>query len=228
MPLGDLAAERLPQNDLRAVLELGMLEVIKGGTTTLIEMFRMQQEVLFQVARDMGMRLYGAPYLFSTSKLTLGPDGVPRYEARDGDAQGLERWRAISALTRRGGRPPPRRARAARGGQLRSRPPARGPQGGERDGLPITIHLSQTKPEMDLIQRRHGTTPEEYLAGVGLLGPDLIVAHCIHSSDASLDLLKRTDTTIVSCPLTYARQGELRRSAASQDGASARPRHGRL
>jgi cytosine/adenosine deaminase-related metal-dependent hydrolase len=209
MPLGDLAAEKLPESDLRAVLALGMLELIKGGTTTLLEMFRVQQEVLFQVARDMGMRLYGAPYLFSTSKLTLGPDGVPRYEARAGDAQGLERWRAMFRAHDGGA-----------GGRLRV---ALGPHGTDscgpdllrevrkaanEAGCRITIHLSQTKPEMDLIQRRHGTTPEEYLASVGLLGPDLIVAHCIHSSDASLDLLKRTDTTIVSCPLTYARQGE--------------------
>ena len=75
-------------------------------------------------------------------------------------------------------------------------------------GCPITIHLSQTRAEMELIQRRHGKTPEEYLEHVGLLGPDLLVAHCVESSDAGLDLLKRTNTTVVSCPLTYARQGQ--------------------
>jgi cytosine/adenosine deaminase-related metal-dependent hydrolase len=209
MPLGDLAAEKLPEPDLRAVLALGMLELIKGGTTTLLEMFRVQQEVLFPVARDMGMRLYGAPYLFSTSKLTLGPDGMPRYEAREADARGLERWRAMF-----------RAHDGSAGGRLRV---ALGPHGtdscgpdllrevrktADELGCRITIHLSQTKAEMELIERRHGTSPEEYLARAGLLGPDLVVAHCIQSSDAGLDLLKRTDTTIVSCPLTYARQGE--------------------
>jgi cytosine/adenosine deaminase-related metal-dependent hydrolase len=209
MPLGDLATEKLPEPDLRAVIEIGMLELIKGGTTTLLEMFRIQQEVIFQVARDMGLRLYAAPYLFSTSKLTLGPDGMPKYEARESDARGLDRWKTLF-----------RTYDGAADGRIRV---ALGPHGtdscgpdllrevrktADEFGCPITIHLSQTRAEMELIQRRYGKTPEEYLEHVGLLGPDLLVAHCVESSDAGLDLLRRTNTTVVSCPLTYARQGQ--------------------
>jgi cytosine/adenosine deaminase-related metal-dependent hydrolase len=209
MPLGDLAAERLPEEDLKAVIALGMLELLKGGTTTLLEMFRMQQEATFEVARDMGLRFYAAPYLFSTSRLTLGPDGIPRYEAREADAHGLEHWRSLF-----------RTYDGAAEGRIRV---ALGPHGtdscgpdllrevrrtADELGCPITIHLSQTRAEIELIRQRHGRSPEEYLAEVGLLGPDLLVAHCIQSSDAALDLLARTGTTVVSCPLTYARQGE--------------------
>jgi cytosine/adenosine deaminase-related metal-dependent hydrolase len=209
MPLGDLAAERLPEEDLGAVLALGMLELIKGGTTTLLEMFRIQQEVTFRMARDMGLRFYAAPYLFSTSKLTLGADGMPRYETRESDAGGLDRWKTLF-----------RTHDGSAGGRIRV---ALGPHGtdscgpdllrevrktADELGCRITTHLSQTRAEVELIQTRHGKTPEEYLAHVGLLGPDLLVAHCVESSDAGLDLLERTGTTVVSCPLTFARQGQ--------------------
>ena len=70
-----------------------MLEVIKGGSTTLMEIFRPQQEVTVPVGIDMGIRLYAAPYLFSTSKMTLGDDGMPRYESRNTDQFALDRWK---------------------------------------------------------------------------------------------------------------------------------------
>lgn len=208
MPLGDFVVERLPEKDLRAVIELGMLEIIKGGTTTLLEVFRAQQEVTFAVGRDMGIRLYAAPYLFSTSKLTLGLDGMPRYEAREADAYTLDRWKELYEKYEGGAE-----------GRIRV---VLGPHGtdscgpdllreirktaDEHDCL-ITIHLAQSKAEMEIVRGRYGKTPEEYLEHVGLLGPDLLVAHCVESSEGGLELLRRTNTTIVNCPLTYARGG---------------------
>jgi cytosine/adenosine deaminase-related metal-dependent hydrolase len=209
MPLGDLAVERLPETDLRAVIALGMLEVIKGGTTTLLEMFRDRQEITFDVGREMGLRLYGAPYLFSTSKLTLDPAGYPRYTARESDAQSLGRWRQLFDTYDGTGN-----------GRVRV---LLGPHGtdscapdllravrrtADEVGCLITIHLSQNRAETDIISQRYGTTPEEYLASVGLLGRDLLAAHCVESTDDGLSLLGRTGTTVVSCPLTYARQGQ--------------------
>lgn len=208
MPIGDLAVERLPQKDLRAIIELGMLEVIKSGTTTLMEIFRPQQEVTVPVGIDMGIRLYAGPYLFSTSKLSLGDDGMPKYESRNTDPYALDRWKEFHA-----------KYEGAGGDRVRVLLSPHGTDSCNPELLRqirktanaykslISIHLSQTKAEIKLIKERHGKTPEEYLRDVGLLGPDLLVAHCVESSDADLDILKQTDTTIVSCPLTYARGG---------------------
>ena len=49
--------------------------------------------------------------------------------------------------------------------------------------------------------------PAEYLEHCGLLGPNLIAAHCIYCSDEELEILRRTDTTVVSCPRTFSRVG---------------------
>ncbi len=209
MPLGDLAVERLTREELRAVVELGMLEIIKGGTTTLFEVFRSQQDVTFDAASAMGLRLYGAPYLFSTSKLTLGADGTPQYEDRDSDVHSLKRWTSLFQ-THDGAADG--RIRVALGPHA---PDSCGPdllrevrKVADEVGCLITIHLSQSKAELDVVRRRYGRTSEEYLDHVGLLGPDLLVAHCVESSDAGLDLLHRTDTTVVNCPLTYGREGQ--------------------
>jgi 5-methylthioadenosine/S-adenosylhomocysteine deaminase len=41
-----------------------------------------------------------------------------------------------------------------------------------------TIHLNQSRWEVEQVLRRHGVPPTEYLAQSDFLGPDLIAAHC--------------------------------------------------
>ena len=74
-------------------------------------------------------------------------------------------------------------------------------------GCLITIHMAQSLAELDIIKERHGVSPARYLQQVGLLGPDVLVAHGVCASGEDLDLLQRTDTTLVNCPQTFARGG---------------------
>ena len=122
MPLGDLAIETLEAGEMQAVVELALLELLKGGTTTLVEIFRNRQHGTFEAAERMGLRFYGAPYLFSTGALTMDADGEPAYAARDADESDLDRCLALRARGRRrtpdlGGAVHPRR----RGRDRRSR-----------------------------------------------------------------------------------------------------------
>ena len=208
MPMGGAAVEILSPDEMRAVFELGLLEVIKGGTTTLMEMFRIRQEGSFEVARDMGLRFYGMPYLMSHVPVGVGADGLPEYQAvSDVDAI-LDHWRAIH-----------QQHNGAAGGRLCV---GLGPHGSDscdadllrairgladEHGSLITIHLSQTESEQVLNEKRHGKTPSEFLDGAGLLGPDLLAAHCIFASDADLGLLRMRGVSIVNCPLTFGRGG---------------------
>jgi len=47
---------------------------------------------MFDAAEEMGIRFYGAPYLFSASDAKAGPDGVVNYAGDDAKPYGyLER-----------------------------------------------------------------------------------------------------------------------------------------
>jgi len=50
-------------------------------------------------------------------------------------------------------------------------------------------------------------TPVEFLDSLGLLGPDVFVAHCLYATDSDLEILRRRRVSIVNCPRTYARGG---------------------
>jgi len=44
---------------------------------------------------------------------------------------------------------------------------------------PILIHVSEMKKEWDDSQKQNGMSPVQYLDKVGVLGPDVVAAHCI-------------------------------------------------
>lgn len=69
-----------------------------------------------------------------------------------------------------------------------------------RHGLLIHMHLSETTKEVDDCLREHGVRPVEYLHSLGLLGPDLILAHAVWMTDAEMALLAQHGVRVVHCP----------------------------
>jgi len=156
----------------------------------------------------MGIRFYGAPYLFSTSDAKAGPDGVVHYAGDDGQAD-MDTWNALYQRWNGEGDgriglamsphatdtcgPDLLRACAARAREL---------------DVPITTHLAQSQAEVATIGSRHGgRTPAEYLDWLGLLAPDLLAAHCIASTDDDLKLMAARGATVLNCPRVFARSG---------------------
>ena len=59
-----------------------------------------------------------------------------------------------------------------------------------RHDLPLHIHLSETLKEVEDCKARHGgLSPVEYLDAIGVLGPNLLAAHCLWLSEHDIELL---------------------------------------
>ena len=54
---------------------------------------------------------------------------------------------------------------------------------------PILMHVSEMKKEWEDSEKDHGMSPVQYLNSIGVLGPDLIAAHCIFVDSADRKLL---------------------------------------
>lgn len=208
LPLSKTALQILSPQERLAVARLGILQLLKGGATTVMEPFRNGLPEMFEAAEEMGLRFYGAPYLFSTADAKAGPDGRVSYAGDDGAAD-LAAWNALHARWegRAEGRirlamsphatdtcgPDLLRACAARARDL---------------GVPVTTHLAQSDDEVATIRARYdGRSPAEYLDWLGLLAPDLLAAHCIASSDDDLRLMAARGATVLNCPRVFARAG---------------------
>jgi 5-methylthioadenosine/S-adenosylhomocysteine deaminase len=64
----------------------------------------------------------------------------------------------------------------------------------------IHIHIAETEFEWDNIHNLYGTTPTRHLYDLGLLGSDVLGAHCIWLSDEDIQLLKQTGTSVAHNP----------------------------
>jgi len=66
----------------------------------------------------------------------------------------------------------------------------------DKHDLGYTIHLSQSRPEVDFMVRHHGVRPPAFLNRHGFLGPRLFAAHCRYVDAADIALLGRSGTIV--------------------------------
>ena len=66
----------------------------------------------------------------------------------------------------------------------------------EKHDLGYTIHLSQSRAEVDFMKRHHGMSPPAFLARHGFLGPRLFAAHCRYVDDGDIALLGKSGTMV--------------------------------
>lgn len=76
-----------------------------------------------------------------------------------------------------------------------------------KHGLKIHMHLSETLGEVEQCIKEHGMRPVHYLDSLGLLGPDVILAHCVHVDDSEIAVLAKHDVTVVHCPCSNMKLG---------------------
>ena len=64
----------------------------------------------------------------------------------------------------------------------------------------IHIHVSETEKEINDVSEEKGLRPFEYLDKIGLLGPDVVAAHCVWLSDNEIDIIKKNDVKVSHNP----------------------------
>ena len=65
---------------------------------------------------------------------------------------------------------------------------------------PILIHVAEMKKELDDSLKNNGATPVQYLERIGVLGPDVIAAHCIFVDETDRKLLAQRGVGCVHNP----------------------------
>lgn len=67
-------------------------------------------------------------------------------------------------------------------------------------GLLIHTHASENRGEIAVVEARYGKRNLLALHDLGISGPHVCVAHCIHLSEAEVALLATTGTHVLHCP----------------------------
>jgi 5-methylthioadenosine/S-adenosylhomocysteine deaminase len=166
---------------------LGVLEMIRGGTTTYADMYYFEDAVA-RATKEAGMR----GVLGETIIDFPAPDNKTLPQAFAYTEAYLKRWKGDPLIT-----------------------PAVAPHSiytcsertlqesaalARRYGAPILTHLAEARFELEQSRAKHGLTPTGYLGSIGLLGPDVVAAHCVWVNADDIALLAHSGTGCVHNP----------------------------
>lgn len=77
----------------------------------------------------------------------------------------------------------------------------------DRHGVGIHVHLNESKAEVEMSRKAHGKTPVELVHDLGLLGPDVVAAHCVWLTDGEIEIVRKTGTHVSHNPVSNAKLG---------------------
>ena len=70
----------------------------------------------------------------------------------------------------------------------------------EQLGLGVHTHLHETEDELAHSVKQYGVRPIKRLAELGVLGPNLVAAHCVHLNDEEMQLMHDYGCHVAHCP----------------------------
>lgn len=174
---------RMTRDDVRVGAELGMAEMLLGGTTTSADMYWMDEAVA-EAAEKAGIRT-----VISTSIL----DG--RKEDFDRDFQLLVSKYAPGMHSRISLMVAPHAVYTC---GLETLAYAR--DVAARYGIGLAIHVSETEDEQRMIRERYGKTPIEVMRELEMLNPQTLVVHAVHVSDSDIETMRRHGVSVAHNP----------------------------
>lgn len=180
-------AELTPE-DVAAGARLGMLEMIRGGTTTFCDMY-FHEGAIADAAVEAGLRCR-----LGHGVITVG---------RDDEVIEAELETAASIVAEHDGRGDGRITTAVMPHAVNTVDPdtlARLADIARDNDVPVHIHCAETADDVETVRDRDGASPVETLAEAGVLDGPAFVAHGVHLDDSALEAMAATDTGIAHCP----------------------------
>src|SRR5215813_9258929 len=216
---------------IRASARLGIAEMIKGGTTCALTMETVQHtEAVLKVVDESGFRATVGKCMMDKGDDVPGPlqeqtrasiaESVALIKKWHGSANGRIRCcfapRFAISCTSELLEEVARLARA--------------------HGVMIHTHASENQQECAMVESETGRRNVVYLDAIGISGPHVLLAHCIHLDPTEMDTLARTRTNVSHCPSSNLKLGSgiahvtemLERGISVSLGADGAPCNNRL
>ncbi|WP_049924361.1 amidohydrolase [Halopiger djelfimassiliensis] len=182
------AEEELTAADVRAGAELGLLEMIKSGTTGFADMYFRVPEIAAAV-EEAGLRARLGHGVVTVVKDDAGARSDMQTSLEiareyDGAADG----RISTAFM-------PHSLTTVDEEYLEEFVPK-----AREAGVPIHYHANETADEVAPIVEEHDVRPLTYAAERGMLESEDFIAHGVHVDEREIELLAETGTGVIHCP----------------------------
>lgn len=181
--------DKLNDDDVYWGTQLGMLEMIAGGTTCFCDMYYFVDKIA-NATSESGMRALLSRGLTNDSDIDDYSDDYRIKEAIDTFTQ----WNGADNNRIRVSFAPhaiytcaPNYIRAIR-------------DTAQKLGAYIHVHIDETMKEHNDSLSQYGMTPVQHLNSIGLFDLPTIAAHCVHVTDEDMDIMKEKNVSFVHNP----------------------------
>ncbi len=170
-------AKNVTEEFVRTGTQLGLAEMIRGGTTTYCDMYYFEDAIAEETARAGVRGLLGETVIdFPVA------DNKTFNEALQYTERYLAKWKGHALVTA---------AIAPHAPYTVSEEHLRAVRAlSDRTGAPILIHVAETRKEVADLTAQKGARPVQYLARIGFLNARVVAAHTVHLSDDEIAILK--------------------------------------
>ena len=180
-------AKNVTEEFVRVGTQLGLAEMIRGGTTTYCDMYYFEDAIAEETERAGVRGLLGETVIdFPVPDNKTWPDAM-RYTERF-----VARWKGHRLITPAVAPHAPYTVSEAHLREVRAF--------ADRTGAPVVTHVAETRKEVEDVSRDHGARPVEYLARIGFLGPRTVAAHTVHLTEGEIGLLRQHGVGAVHNP----------------------------
>jgi 5-methylthioadenosine/S-adenosylhomocysteine deaminase len=155
---------------------LGILEMMRGGITTYADMYYFEDAVA-RVTKEAGMR----GVLGETILDFPAPDNKTVPQALEYTQKFIDHWKGDPLITAAAA---PHSMYTCSEKTLQDAAAL-----ARKNHAPILIHVAEAPFELQLSREKYGITPVGYLAREGILGPDVVGAHCVWVDQADIALM---------------------------------------
>lgn len=185
-------AATLNEDFVRTGTTLSLWEMLRGGTTTVVDMY-MYEKVVAQECARVGMRgIFGQAMIdFPT------PEYATWQESVDGTRDFIKSWAGHPLIIGAVGPHAPYTVSPEHLQECHRL--------AEELNCPMVIHLSETRGEVDLIRERHGRTPVDHLNHLGVLSKRLLAAHVVWPEEIEIGQLAHHGVGVGHCPQSNAK-----------------------
>lgn len=180
-------AKNVTEEFVRAGTQLGLAEMIRGGTTTYCDMYYFEDAIADETAKA-GVRAV----LGETVIDFPAPDNKTNAEAIVYVERFVKKWQNHSLIIPAIAPHAPYTVSEENLKAVRAL--------SDRLKAPIVIHLAEAQSEVDDIQKKKGMRPIEYVAKIGFLNERVIAAHVIMANNAEIQILKRFGVGVAHNP----------------------------
>lgn len=182
-------------DSLRASARLGIAELLRGGTTSILDMGTVHHtDAIFEAAAETGLRLTCGKAMMDVSRgLPAGLRETTAASLAESEAL-LERWHGKSSGRLRYAYAP--RFVLSCTDELMRETVERA----RSHGVRIHTHASENQNELEAVRERTGMENVAYFESIGMVGEDVGLAHCIWLTAREQRILADTGTHVLHCP----------------------------